>query len=644
MWALALAMGGCSGTDGGDTATMASTTDDTDTSTTDAAPTSTAGPTTDDPTTSTTSTDTTVAETTEPGTTDGTTTTTTTDTTDGVSSTTVVTTDSETTVDTTDTTGETTGGEETFVKVQIVAFNDFHGNLEPPAGSGGKVKLPDDSSVDAGGAAYLAHHVAALREQNPNTIVVSAGDLIGASPLVSALFHDEPTIEAMNTIGLDYNAVGNHEFDDGAAELLRMQDGGCHPVDGCGDDTPFPGASFQFLAANVLTQDDPVETLFPSYAVHTVEGVKIGFIGLTLAATGSIVSPGGIAGLTFADEVERINAVVPELAAMGAHAIVVLIHEGGLQGGYFNECPGISGPIVDIVEGLDDAVDLVVSGHTHQAYNCVIADKVVTSAASFGRMLTDIDLEISSKTGEVTAITAENVVVTRETPDPVIEAFVAMYKQLAAPLANQQIGTITATLLKAAPNDSAGLSTMGAVVADMILDATEDPLLGGAKIAFMNPGGVRADLTFPKSGDEPVDGIVSYGEGFTVQPFGNNLVVVTLTGAQIEALLEQQFGANVQPNVLQVSQGFSYAWSASAPVGSKIDPSSIELNGVVLAPAQEYRVATINYLADGGDGFSVFPAGTDRVGGVTDMQALQDYFADHSPVAPPALDRITKLP
>ncbi|MFZ6178675.1 bifunctional metallophosphatase/5'-nucleotidase [Nannocystis pusilla] len=650
-WALALAASGC-GASGGDSATQPTTTDDTSTSTTDGGPTTS---TTDAPPTGTTSTDTTASETTGPDPTEGTTTSTTTtvgtDTTDGVTSTgtdtTATETAGETTVGTTDTTtdGTTeTTGEETFVKVQIVAFNDFHGNLEPPSGSGGKIKIDANTSVDAGGAAYLAHHVAALREQNPNTIVVSAGDLIGASPLVSALFHDEPTIEAMNAIGLDFNAVGNHEFDDGANELLRMQGGGCHPIDGCGDDTPFPGAEFQFLAANVLTQEDPVETLFPSYALRMVEGVQVAFIGLTLEATGSIVSPGGIVGLTFVDEVERVNALVPVLTGVGVETIVVLIHEGGLQSGLYNECPGISGPIVDIVEGLDDAVDVVISGHTHQAYNCVIDGKIVTSGASFGRVLTDIDLEISTKTGDVTMATATNVVVTRESADPVIEAFVAMYKQLAAPLANQQIGTITATLEKFAPDDSPGLSTMGAVVADAMLDATQDPILGGAELALMNPGGVRADLAYPKSGGEPVDGIVTYGEAFAVNPFGNNLVVLTLTGAQIDAVLEQQFADGQQDNILQVSAGFSYAYSASAPVGSKVDPASIELNGVAIVPEQEYRVGTIGYLADGGDGFSVFKAGTDRVGGVTDMQALQDYFADHSPVSPPALDRITLVP
>lgn len=540
-------------------------------------------------------------------------------------------------------TGDTEGALETFVKVQVVALNDFHGNIEPPQGSSGKIWLPDDTSVDAGGAAFLAAHVAALRADNPNTVVVSAGDLIGASPLISALFHDEPTVEVMNLIGLDYNAVGNHEFDDGFKELLRMQTGDCHPVDGCLDGTPYLGASFQFLAANVLVAEEPLETLFPSYAVREVDGARIAFIGMTLADTPEIVTPEGIVGLTFLDEVERANALVPELTAMGVRAIVVLIHEGGFQAGFHDECDGISGPIVDIATGLSDEIDVVISGHTHQAYNCEIAGKVVTSAASFGRVLTDIDLEISSKTGDVTAVSAANVLVTRDAADPDIAAYVAKYKALVAPLADKPVGEITATLERYPPGMKPGLSTMGLVLADAHLAATADMMLGGAQIAFMNPGGVRADLLYAKGANEPKDGMVSYGEAFAVQPFGNSLVVMTLTGAQIEQVLEQQF-TDKYTNVLQVSAGFTYAYSQSAPLGAKVDAASIELDGVAVSPLESYRVAVIGYLASGGDGFSVLLAGTDRLGGVTDLQALEEYFVEHSPVSPPALDRVTVLP
>jgi 5'-nucleotidase len=529
------------------------------------------------------------------------------------------------------------------VHVQLLALNDLHGNLEPPQGSAGTIKLPDDTAVETGGAAHLAARVAALRAENPNTVVVSAGDLIGASPLMSALFHDEPTIEVMNQIGLAYNAVGNHEFDDGKDELLRMQAGGCH-ADGCGDDTPFPGASFQFLAANVLTSAEPTETLFPSYVVHEVGGARIGFIGMTLEGTPAIVTPAGVEGLTFVDEADRANALVPELLGEGVSAIVLLIHEGGYPTGFYDECPELSGPIVEIVERLDPEIDVVVSGHTHQAYNCVIADRLVTSAASFGRVLTDIDLEISVATGDVTAATAKNVLVTRDDADPDVAAFVAMYKDLAAPLANKPIGEISATLERYPPMMKPGLSTMGAVIADAQLAATADVMLGGAQIAFMNPGGVRADLVYEAAPEEAADGIVTYGEAFTVQPFGNSLVVMTLTGAQIEALLEQQFVEGFDPKILQVSAGFTYTYSEGAPVGDKIEPSSILLDGEVVDPAQSYRVTVNSFMASGGDGFTVLVEGADRLGGANDLDALADYFATTSPVDPPALDRITVVP
>lgn len=546
-----------------------------------------------------------------------------------------------------DTTGggeSTTGSLAEVVHVQLLAFNDVHGNLEPPTGSSGTIKLLDDTLVDAGGVAYLATHVAALRAENPNTIVVSAGDLIGASPLISGLFHDEPTIEVMNQIGLQYNAVGNHEFDEGATELLRMQSGGCHPIDGCADGTPFPGANFQYLAANVLVNEDPIKTLFPSYAIHEAEGVKVAFIGMTLAGTPDIVTPTGIAGLTFVDEAERANALVPELVALGVQTIVVLIHEGGYQTGYYDQCEGVSGPIVEIVNNLAPEIDVVVSGHTHSAYNCEIAGKLVTSAASFGRLITDIDLEVSTLTGDVTAVTAVNVIVTRELADPDVESFVAIYKDISAPLANKPIGDITATLERYPPMMKPGLSTMGAVIADAQLAATSAVMLGGAEIAFMNPGGVRADLLFAAAPNEPQDGIVSYGEAFAVQPFGNSLVVMTLTGAQIKTMLEQQWVLNKEPKILQPSLGFTYTYSESAEIGLKVDAATMELNGVPIDPAAEYRVTVNSFLASGGDGFYVLVDGTDRLGGANDLDALMAYFAEYSPVSPPALDRITALP
>ncbi|WP_437997105.1 bifunctional metallophosphatase/5'-nucleotidase [Sorangium sp. So ce185] len=545
--------------------------------------------------------------------------------------------------------GGTSGGD--TVSVQILAFNDFHGNLEHPPGNNGRITLPDTTQVNAGGAAYLASRIAALRATNPNTVVVSAGDLIGASPLVSALFHDEPTIEAMNLLGLDINGVGNHEFDKGTAELLRMQYGGCSPVDGCTDGTFFAGASFQFLAANVVVDTTTGRTLFPRYDVREFDGVKIAFIGMTLEGTPSIVTPVGVAGLSFMDEVDTVNDIVPELQAQGIEAIVVVLHEGGLPTGHFNECPDISGPIIEIATNVDPAVDVLVTGHTHQAYNCLLGDKIVTSAASFGRLVTDIDLEISRTTGDVTAKTANNVVVTHDTHDEPYAAvadLVTRYKDLSAPLANMQVGTITATLDRAVPAMGAGLFAMGAVIADAQLAATREASKGGAEVALMNPGGVRTDLTYAASPTEITDGVVTFGEIFTVQPFGNSLVVMTLTGEQIDQLLEQQFrvDASGAPRnlILQVSDGFTYTYSQSAPIGAKVDIASIRIGGVPIEAARTYRVTVNSFLATGGDGFTVLNDGADRLGGALDLDALRDYFAARSPVAPPALDRITIVP
>jgi 5'-nucleotidase len=520
------------------------------------------------------------------------------------------------------------------VSVQILAVNDFHGNLEPPTGSSGRI-----GTVNAGGVEYLAAHINNLRATNPNTVVVSAGDLIGASPLLSALFHDEPTIEAFNEMGLDFNAVGNHEFDEGWHELVRMQEGGCHPVDGCLDGDDFAGANFQFLAANVVREDNG-KTIFPAYKIRSFGTAKIAFIGMTLEGTPLIVTPSGISDLNFLDEADTVNALVPELKAKGVETIVVVVHEGGFPTGAYNECPGISGPIVDIVNRTDDEVDLFITGHTHQAYNCVIDGRPVTSAASFGRVLTDVDLTIDRGTGEVTSITANNNIVTRDVPKvSFLTTLIGEYNVIAAPLANRVIGTISADITRT--QNPAGESALGDVIADAQLAATDDPGFGEAVVAFMNPGGIRADLAYASSPAGEGDGNVTYGEMFTVQPFGNSMVTMTLTGTQIDTLLETQWVVN---RVLQVSNGFTYEWSASAPVGSRVAIASIKINGVAIDPNASYRVTVNSFLADGGDGFAVLTQGTDRLGGEVDTDAFEKYFAANSPVAPGPQNRIIQIP
>jgi 5'-nucleotidase len=539
------------------------------------------------------------------------------------------------------------------VPVQLLAINDFHGNLLPPSGSGGRV-----GTIDAGGAEFLATHVAALEAENPtNTFVVSAGDLIGASPLLSALFHDEPTIEAMNLIGLDYNAVGNHEFDEGTTELLRMQEGGCHPTDGCLDGDGFEGADFDFLAANVIDQRG--RTLFPPYAIENVGGgASVAFIGMTLEGTPTIVSAAGIQGWSFLDEADTVNELVPELKRRGVDAIVVLIHEGGTPTALdINGCVGVSGAIVDIVDRMTDQVDLVISGHTHQPYNCVIDGTPVTSAFSFGRLVTDVDLVIDARQGGVSSMTINNRIVTRDVARaPGLTDLIDRYSALAAPIANRPIGHITADILRI--NDDSLEQPLGNAIADAQHAATDTPETGGAQVAFMNPGGVRADLVFASSAAGEGDGVVTFGEAFTVQPFGNGLLTMTLTGAQIERMLEQQFcGINSPLNggffrVLLPSAGFHYTWTRSAAgaadcaAANAVDPASITLGGTPLDLGAAYRVTVNTFLADGGDGFTVLREGTDRFGGPVDTDAFEAYLraAEPTGIAPPPTDRIDVVP
>ncbi len=525
------------------------------------------------------------------------------------------------------------------VDLQILALNDFHGQLEPvpPSSSQGTPQL--------GGVAALATLVREHRATNPRSVFVSAGDLIGASPLISALFHDEPSIEAFNMMDLDFNAVGNHEFDEGAAELLRMQNGGCHPLDGCLDGDDFAGADFQFLAANVLVEDTG-KTLFPGVGIYNAGGVKVAFIGMVLEGTPTIVTPSGVAGLDFQDEADTANALIRSLKNK-ADIIVVLIHEGGAPSQPFpyDGCAanGISGAIVDIVERTSDDVDLFITGHTHNAYICEIDGRPVTSSLSFSRVLTDIDISYDRIAKEIVGMTIDNIpVLTTGIPAADLAALVTKYKDLSAPLANRVIGSITTDITRTA--NAAGESAMGDVIADAQLAATAPVGFGEAVIAFMNPGGIRADLLFANSPGGEAPGEVTYGEAFSVQPFGNSLVTMTLTGQQIKDVLEQQFDNPLvgQNRIMQVSNGFTYTWTLSAPTGSKV--SNLALDGVAIDLGATYRVTVNSFMAEGGDLFTVFKAGTDRLGGAVDLDALDAYFAANSPVAPGPQNRITQLP
>lgn len=591
--------------------------------------------------------------------------------------------------------------------MKIVGFNDYHGNLESPGTFGANTTIPSSSRPPVGGADAIAAYVAQIRATQPRTVVVGAGDYIGASPLISALFFDEPSVETLNKIGVDFIAVGNHEFDKGKDELLRLQRGGCkkaadgtpepNSCKGYGSAAPgtFDGAKYQWLSANVINSATG-RPLLPAVGIKSFKGIRVAFIGMTLEGTPSIVTPTGVAGLEFRDEADTVSELVPRLRRQGVEAIVVLLHQGGFQNaplgtppsasdingcvGDLKNADGTQTEIRDLVSRLDDAVDLVISGHTHAAYNCSantvdvvnigtptapiaqatarptgLPNKAgrlipVTSASAFGRVLSEIDVTIDTATKDVVAVSPNNRLVDRNTitPDAGVAAIVAKYKTDVTPLAAEVIGSITAPLTNVA--NTAGEMEAGALIADAQLQATQPAALGGAVMAFMNAGGVRSPGFVSPAGTYPYN--VTYGDAFTVQPFGNSLVTMTLTTQQIKDVLEQQFigclGQTVQ-RIMQVSNGLSYTWDNAAPACGKIvnvsftptdvggvppvttgPTESLVVNGVVQNPTRTWRVTVNNFMATGGDGYTVFTGGTNQLGGAQDIDALVAYLAGYN--------------
>ncbi|MEO3799434.1 bifunctional metallophosphatase/5'-nucleotidase [Nonomuraea sp. B1E8] len=557
------------------------------------------------------------------------------------------------------------------VPVRLLALNDFHGNLEPPTGSSGRMVDEHGNTVDAGGAAYVATHMKALADRN--TIAVAQGDLIGATPLISAAYHDEPSVEFLGKLGLKVAAVGNHEFDEGYAELRRIMKGGCHPVDGCSPAGEWKGATFDYVGANVLFKNPHEKTdalaalgganaakvrqalsgwgvpALPPVSVEWMNGVPIGFIGLVTQTTPGIVSSEGIKNLTFTDEVKAANVASKLLKLVGVKAQVVLVHEGDQvnQGQSPDACSAVPGAGNRIATQVDPEIDVVLSGHSHQAYVCTVKDpagkdRLFSQGGSFGRVITQVDLKVNARTRDIdrASIVADNHVVTRTvTADPEISAFVETWRDRVAPVANKAVGTITTDITNTA--GPSGESPLGNLIADAQLAATRTG--GNAQIALMNPGGVRASLSHASSPAGEGDGTVTYGEAFTVQPFNNLMQVVTLTGAQLKTVLEQQFtgGPNNQAftKILQPSANFTYAYDTSAPWGSKV--SDMKIDGTPVTDTQSIRVAANNFLVGGGDAFLAFRDGTDLWSGPLDIDAFVDHLGKDNPIAPPATDRIT---
>ncbi|MFI0372692.1 bifunctional metallophosphatase/5'-nucleotidase [Actinomadura sp. 1N219] len=523
--------------------------------------------------------------------------------------------------------------------VRLLALNDFHGNLEPPSGSSGRAIDEDGNTVLAGGAAYVAAHLKKLR--NRDTLTVAQGDLIGASPLISAAYHDEPSVQFLGDIGVTASAVGNHEFDEGYKELLRIQNGGCHPADGCSPAGTWRGAKFDYLAANVLKKKHQRPAMKP-WTIRRVNGVRVGFIGVVTKTTPSIVTAEGIKDLEFVDEVAAANRAARELKRRHVRAMVLLVHEGDQvkAGSRPDECGVQPGAGSRIAKDADPEIDVVLSGHSHQQYICSVEDpkgdpRLFSSGSSFGRVITEVNLQVDRRTGDIVraSMKGDNHVVTRDiAPDPATERFVQTWKDRVSEIADKPIGKITADLTRAP--SPAGETALGDVIADAQLASMKDL---GAQVAVMNPGGVRTDLTFAASGSEG-DGVVTYGEAFAVQPFSNVMGVVSLTGTQLDALLEQQW-TSAGEKILQPSANLHFTIDRSKPVGDRV--SAITIDGTPIDPSTTYKVAANNFLLGGGDGFTVFTDGKDQVLGPIDLDAFVAYFTTQPTITPPPLNRIS---
>ena len=530
-------------------------------------------------------------------------------------------------------------------KVQVLSFNDFHGNINPPSGKDASMSITEDPGQPQkilGGSEYLATRLSILRQKAKHSITVSAGDLIGSSPLLSGMFHDEPTVEAMEAMHLDVSTVGNHEFDEGLTELLRMQNGGCHPEDGCffpGE--AYDGADFPWLAANVI-YNNTRKSILPKTWIKKINGVNIGFIGMTLSGTPDLVSQAGIQGLTFEDEVKAANTAVNLLHQQKTRAIVLLLHEGGLQTGNFNGCEGISGPILELAKRLPAEIDLIVSGHTHQAYVCSLPDpngrlRHVTSASAFGRAVTETWLTINPMTRDVvrSKTTSRNIMVTRDVErDAAQTAIISKWFPLYSVKAFEDVGFITASI-NAESRDAP--SSLRNLVADSFLAATLGPPYK-AEIAFINAGGIRSSLTFREASGALPAGRVTYEDLFNVIPNGNTIVTVTLTGDQIRLVLEEQYDdALSKQRILGVSEGLSFEFLTNGTTGNRI--RNILFKGKPLEMTRSYQVTVPSFMLEG----SVLGDGVNRLGAGGDLDALKAYMKANSPVSPPPVDRIRLL-
>ncbi|AZC16442.1 MULTISPECIES: bifunctional metallophosphatase/5'-nucleotidase [Pseudomonas] len=521
------------------------------------------------------------------------------------------------------------------VAVNIVAINDLHGNLQAnpfsfkdPTAPGGVRKL------QAGGIATLGGMLGQLRQEDPQLLFIGAGDLVGGSPPLSAMWADEPTLDALRQMGLKLSAIGNHELDQGKAEFLRQVNGGCQsprPDKACQFRPDYAGSGFPYLAANLMDSDTG-KPLLPAYRIEEVRGVKVAFVGAVLRDVAAMVSAKGMRGLQVADEADSINKLIPELKAQGANAIIAVVHQGGATPEPFDkpDCSQLGGDIIDVAKRLDPAVDVLVSAHSHQGYLCKVGSLLVTQGNSYGHLLTHLTLQVTPGQHRVTDIKAVNLLAdpARYPQDPALarlqrDVEARSNEVLLSPVAAIGAPSITRRA------DGAGEMPLGDLIADAHLAAGQ---ANGAKIAFMNTGGIRSDLAL-----EPGQAKLNYGQLATLQPFNNALVAFDLTGRQLQQVLNQQWKGTDDANILQVSRGFSYRWDAKRPVGDRVVPGSLRLDGQPLRADARYRVVMNAFLGEGGDRFSLFKDGTQRSDlGISDLDAMLQYLKDMEHQGKPA--------
>jgi 5'-nucleotidase len=507
-------------------------------------------------------------------------------------------------------------------ELTLLSINDFHGNIQAARPTPLMPRLPDATTGEvkaqpAGGVAHLATALADLKARNPNALIVAGGDLIGASPLISNLLRDEPTLAAMSQLGIAASALGNHELDAGLPELMRQTRGEC-AASGClwpG----YQGPGFPYLGANVLDAKTG-KPLLPTHVIKQAGGLKVAIAGVATLQTPQVIVAKAIQGIRFVDEADTLNALVPQLKAEGAQVLVAVMHEGGVQGqgASANDpsyaCPTLTGRVHDIAKRLDPAYAVIIGGHTHQAYTCKINGRLVVQAGSYGGWITESRLKLDAS-GRVLDAQAINHPVLQSVyaPNAALAELVARAAALTEAARTKPVATLPRGAVRNAkePNGDAAL---GNLIADSQL-AYARKQGTAADIAFMNPGGIRADLVVEAGRPTTMSDLLA------IQPFGNELVALTLTGQQLWEVLQRQLPkGRAAPRMLQPSWTLQYRWRTG--VDGMPQLGDVLIDGKPLERTRDYRIVVNNFLSEGGDAQAGFRHGRDRAVLGTDIDAL----------------------